>query len=157
MLSTTQDRLSVVLAAGRNGRTTVYTGSCLRCGEWLVHIYSPWSAYWSKHLGPFCSAYCSNKLARKSSGYLNKGYKVLSDRGVRKYEHRQIFEAKLGRRLKKCESVHHKNGNRSDNRLSNLELWTSYQPYGQRPKDLIKFVVKNYKKEVELLLDLIRS
>lgn len=37
-------------------------------------------------------------------------------------EHRAKAEHKIGRTLKKHEDVHHKNGNKKDNRLSNLEV-----------------------------------
>lgn len=52
-------------------------------------------------------------------------------------EHRYVMECHLRRLLEPTETVHHLNGDRSDNRLENLELWNSSQPYGQRVCDKV--------------------
>jgi hypothetical protein len=63
------------------------------------------------------------------------GYKSVSVHGKQIKEHRHVMEQAIGRKLLRHESVHHKNGDKLDNKIENLELWSSSQPYGQRVED----------------------
>ena len=57
-------------------------------------------------------------------------------------QHRLVMEQVVGRALLPSERVHHKNGDRTDNRPENLELWVGAErskkdPHGVRLEDKV--------------------
>lgn len=87
----------------------------------------------------------AEKRAPGGAGHLDRfGYVRMKHpvTGCQTFQHRLVMEEALGRQLLPEENVHHKNGNRSDNRLENLEVWVKSQPAGQRVPDLVEWAKK---------------
>lgn len=114
----------------KNDRIQRVVFTCPTCGK--KEQLTPWIARKRK--------FCSNKKCQttrvrgalhpswKGGRAVRSGYMTVyvgpntSVKGLYKLEHRVVMEKHMGRELTKDEIVHHKNGNKLDNRLENLEI-----------------------------------
>ncbi len=109
---------------------TLYSGLCDWCGNWFYTLDHP------QYKGPFCSPSCNTK--HRNTGKFGKdhpAYKGIPTEDKDGYlrlhcpirkrfvgVHRLVMEQKIGRLLTSQEAVHHKDHNRKNNDISNLEI-----------------------------------
>ena len=133
----------------RWGQSYEFEHKCDGCGK----IFYVSLMKHNKELNRKCNIYCSmscckrwSKVAENNSewkggkdsiavnGYIwcYVGRRYPGHFNGRMLKHRYVMEQFLGRSLRREESVHHKDGNKNNNDLSNLELWQSAHCSGVR-------------------------
>jgi hypothetical protein len=134
------------------------TFTCATCAQTFSRSRKPGGRIYREQ--KYCSPECRHEMIRrraynrfsngelkrhvKRHGYIWISVPALANNGVKTemLEHRYVMQQKLGRPLFKAETVHHINGNRQDNRIENLELFSSRHGPGQRVIDKVDFAIE---------------
>lgn len=128
-------RLALKAAMGEAGRDP---RPCRHCGE----IFTPTQRTTEQNPNIFCSRRCYYDWVIESNGGSisnGDGYRLIrTPEGYQGFgngymlEHRFVMQQHLGRPLESHETVHHKNGDRADNTISNLQLRSGKHGKGAR-------------------------
>ncbi len=87
--------------------------TCERCGKMFTPPYRIGQKEWNRRR--FCRVSCVRQPRVKR-------YRNRSINGKPILEHRMVMEKHLGRPLRLDEHIHHRNGDKTDNRVENLEI-----------------------------------
>lgn len=141
------------------------THLCENCGKEFKRLKSR-EKYGA---GRYCSRSCAEQgrkgenhpqwqggRQKRGDGYIDIAssnippeYASMKREGGRVFEHRLVAAIALGRPLEEWEVVHHKNGDRSDNSPTNLEVHNPFEHNGVTHSENKE--IRRLKKEVEML------
>jgi len=92
---------------------------CAHCGKEFFKSSHLAFVHWSNQ------RFCSHKYHGRNKPALVVEYRGTNYDGIRRPLHRVLMEEHLGRKLNPDELVHHKDGNKHNNALKNLEVMSA--------------------------------
>lgn len=95
---------------------------CRRCASIYVNKNVPKSAACKAKLSAFAKTRTGSKHPQWKGGFTKDSLGYIRNNTALKYEHRRVMEIHLGRDLLPDEVVHHKDGNKENNSIENLEI-----------------------------------